>query len=136
MLKPGLVDLEQVSSLAAQFGLLSLVLLPDTLQQEKKGGRSRESELGAQRMDQTPFRTPLSAYCYLVNTRRKKKNREKCLSALTTPQARPGEEIAKVQMGVFNPAPPRLAGLGRLRSAGNAQEPAEQRERELGRGRR
>lgn len=38
VLKPGLVDLEQVSSLAAWFGLLSLVLLPDTLQHEKKGG--------------------------------------------------------------------------------------------------
>lgn len=39
MLKPGLVDLELVSSLAARFGLLSLVLQPDrhTTAREERG---------------------------------------------------------------------------------------------------
>lgn len=88
MLKPGLVDLEQVSSLAAQFGLLSLVLQPDTLQHKKKVGEQQGvgaggSEGGPDSLQDTTL------YLLLVikyQERKKKKNREKCPNALSTPR--------------------------------------------------
>lgn len=67
MLKPGLVDLEQVSSLAARFGLFSLVLLPDTLQHEKKGGE--QQGVGAGGSEDGPDSLQDPTICLLLVTK-------------------------------------------------------------------
>lgn len=73
MLKPGLVDLEQVSSLAAQFGLLSLVLLPDTLQQEKKGGEKQGVRAGGSEDGPDSLQDPSVCLLLLIKYQEKKK---------------------------------------------------------------
>lgn len=72
MLKPGLVDLEQVSSLTAQFGLLSLVLLPDTLQQ-KKGGEKQGVGAGGSEDGPDSLQDPSVCLLLLIKYQEKKK---------------------------------------------------------------
>lgn len=136
VLKPGLVDLEQVSSLTARFGLLSLVLLPDMLQHEKKGGEQQGVGAGGSEHGPDSLQNPTVCLLLVIKYQEEKKI-GKMPQCPDQPPGMPGEGNSRgADGGCLPPAPPRLAGLGRLRSAGNAQEPAEQRERELGRGRR
>lgn len=73
MLKPGLVDLEQVSSLTARFGLLSLVLLPDTLQHENKGGEQQGVGAGGSEDGPASLQDPTVCLLLVIKYQEKKK---------------------------------------------------------------
>lgn len=77
VLKPGLVDLEQVSSLAARFGLLSLVLLPDTLQHEKKGGEQQGVGAGGSEDEADSLQNPTVCLLLVIKHQGKKKKKGK-----------------------------------------------------------
>lgn len=73
MLKPGLVDLEQVSSLTTRFGLLSLVLLPDTLQHENKGGEQQGVGAGGSENGPASLQDPTVCLLLVIKYQEKKK---------------------------------------------------------------